>query len=43
MVSDVFHGFTSGHVECTELLSGLRDPSRSDLRRLAFAAPVGSV
>lgn len=43
VMSDVFHGFTSSQVECIELLSGLKDPSRSDLSRLTLAAIVDNV
>ena len=41
VISDVFHGFTSSQVECIKLLSGLKDPSRSDLSRLTFGCTCG--
>lgn len=41
-MSESFDGFTSKHVECIRMLSGLRDPSPSELSRL-MAAPVGTI
>ena len=41
VMSDVFHGFTSSQVERIKLLSGLKDPSRSDSSRLTFGCTCG--